>query len=114
MAPADVAQSIHTDIDIPLERAQILIVDDDHRMLALMSELLRLKNYNVTATNNGQHAIELLKERSFDLVLLDLNMPGIDGFGVMEHIELHARATPIIVVSGDNTIDSAILALRKG
>ncbi len=114
MAPADVAQSIHTDIDIPLERAQILIVDDDHRMLALMSELLRLKNYNVTATNNGQHAIELLKERSFDLVLLDLNMPGIDGFGVMEHIELHERSTHIIVVSGDNTIDSAILALRKG
>ncbi len=114
MAPANVAQSIRTDIDIPLQRSQLLIVDDDHRMLALMSELLRLKNYNVTATNNGQHAIELMKERSFDLVLLDLNMPGIDGFGVMEHIELHSRTTPIIVVSGDNAIDSAIRALRKG
>ncbi len=114
MAPADFTQAIPTDVDISLQQSEILVVDDDNRMLAAVSELLRLRNYNVTPANSGQEAIDLLKERDFDLVLLDLNMPGIDGFGVLEHIKRHARSTPVIVVSGDTTIDAAIRALRKG
>ena len=114
MAIASFALSNHSEFDLPLSRPKILVVDDDKRMLAALSELLSLRNYDITPAMGGQEAIALLQDNSFDLVLLDLNMPGTDGFGVMEHLELQAQSTPIIVVSGDTTIDAAIRALRKG
>ena len=114
MALADTALSSSADFDVSSTWPQILIVDDDQRMLDVVAELLRLRNYQITPANSGQQAIEILKARRFDLVLLDLNMPGIDGFGVMEHVERHAKTTPIIIVSGDSTIDAAIRALRRG
>jgi diguanylate cyclase (GGDEF)-like protein/PAS domain S-box-containing protein len=114
VSPTNFALSITSDFDSTLERSKVLIVDDDQRMLTAVSDLLRIRNYDVTPANSGREAIGLLQQQSFDLVLLDLNMPEIDGFGVMEHIERHARTTPIIVVSGDTTIDAAIRALRKG
>ncbi len=93
---------------------RILVVDDEPRMLTALSELLRMRNHNVTAAGDGRTAIQLLREQSFDLVLLDLNMPGTDGFAVMAHIERHNKQTATIVVSGNTTIDAAIRALRQG
>ena len=108
--------AVKTNLGLDLDRGQsrILVVDDEPRMLTSLCELLRLRNHDVTAANSGQTAIDFLLEHSFDLVLLDLNMPGTDGFGVLKHIERHTDDTPTIVVSGDSTIDAAIRALRQG
>lgn len=93
---------------------RILVVDDEPRMLSALCELLRMRNHNVTPANGGQSAIALLREQTFDVVLLDLNMPGTDGFEVLEHLERNTNDTSTIVVSGDTTIDAAIRALRQG
>ncbi len=114
MAPPNLALKNIFGVELPHAMPRILIVDDEPRMLTALSELLRLRNHDVTAAGNGQLAIELLREQTFDLVLLDLNMPGTDGFAVMAHIERHNKETATIVVSGDTTIDAAIRALRQG
>jgi DNA-binding NtrC family response regulator len=114
MAPSNVVLKPHVRLDFKLGQSRILVVDDEPRMLTALCELLRLRSYEVTAANTGQAAIELLQQQSFDLILLDLNMPGTDGFAVLDHIERHIRHTPTIVVSGDTTIDAAIRALRQG
>ena len=107
---------VKTNLRLNLDRDQsrILVVDDEPRMLAALCELLRMRNHHVTAASGGQTAIDLLQQHRFDLVLLDLNMPGTDGFGVLKHIERYSNDTPTIVVSGDSTINAAIRALRQG
>ncbi len=114
MAAPNPVEKANLGLDLKLSRSHILVVDDEPRMLTGLCELLRMGSYEVTAANSGRIAIELLHKGNFDLVLLDLNMPGTDGFAVMEHIERHAKHMPTIVVSGDTTIDAAIRALRQG
>ena len=79
-------------------------------MLTALCELLRMRNHHVTPASGGQTAIDLLQQHRSDLVLLDLNMPGTDGFSVLKHIERYSSDTPTIVVSGDATINAAIRA----
>jgi diguanylate cyclase (GGDEF)-like protein/PAS domain S-box-containing protein len=96
-------------------RARLLIVDDEPLMLSSLSELLHLRGYEVAAALSGPRAIELLGAGdAYDLILLDLNMPGMHGFGVLEYLEQHAPETAVVIVSADNSVDTAIGALRKG
>ena len=64
----------------------ILIVDDDEVMRMLLRQFLEGEGYAVTEAENGQVGLERMAERSFDLVILDIAMPGIDGPGVCHHI----------------------------
>ncbi|MES9990310.1 MAG: EAL domain-containing protein [Candidatus Thiodiazotropha sp.] len=94
--------------------ARILIADDEPRARASLKEILRFTGYETTLAENGSEAIELLNTRTFDLILLDLNMPDLHGHKVMEHIENYNLNCDIIVVSGETTFDHATAALRKG
>jgi diguanylate cyclase (GGDEF)-like protein/PAS domain S-box-containing protein len=114
MATNNLAIKPSPSLDFVRMPPRILVVDDEPRMLTALSELLRMRNHDVTSVSDGTTAIQLLREQSFDLVLLDLNMPGTDGFAVMAHIERNNPQTATIVVSGDTTIDSAIRAMRQG
>ncbi len=93
---------------------EILIVDDEPRLLNSLKSLLTSMGYSVTSANGGQEAIELLKFAKFDLVLLDLFMPEVTGHDVMDFIIESLIDISIIVVSGDTSIDSAISALHRG
>ena len=114
MATLSAARGSAPNFDFPLRKNRLLVVDDEPRMLEGLLELLKLHGHEVTSAGSGQAAVALLQDAQFDLVLLDLNMPGMDGFALMEHIERHAHGLPMIVVSGDATIDAAIRALRTG
>ncbi|MCU7852659.1 MAG: EAL domain-containing protein [Candidatus Thiodiazotropha sp. (ex Monitilora ramsayi)] len=94
--------------------ARILVVDDEPRARASLKELLRLSGYETTLAEGGHEAVELLSHEHFDLLLLDLNMPEMDGHQVMAHINSHNIDCDIIVVSGETTFDHATQALRKG
>ncbi|MES9929209.1 MAG: response regulator, partial [Candidatus Thiodiazotropha sp. 6PDIVS] len=94
--------------------ARILIADDEPRARASLKELLRFSGHEITLAESGREAIELLDSSSFDLILLDLNMPDLNGHKVMEHISLESIDCDIIVISGEATFDHASLALRKG
>ncbi|MEW8029526.1 MAG: EAL domain-containing protein [Candidatus Thiodiazotropha sp.] len=94
--------------------ARILIADDEPRARASLKEILRFTGYETTLAECGSEAIDLLNNGSFDLILLDLNMPDLHGHKVMEHIDSYQLNCDIIVVSGETTFDHATMALRKG
>jgi DNA-binding response OmpR family regulator len=76
----------------------ILIVDDDAGITESLSTLLKEK-YNVTVASNGFAAIDKLKGHDFDLILLDLLMPGLDGAGFVHALRDRGNTTPILLIS---------------
>ncbi|MCU7943031.1 MAG: EAL domain-containing protein [Candidatus Thiodiazotropha sp. (ex Cardiolucina cf. quadrata)] len=111
-------ESLPTDINTNRPKrsynARILIADDEPRARASLKEILRFTGYETTLAECGSEAIDLLNTGSFDLILLDLNMPDLHGHKVMEHIDSYQLNCDIIVVSGETTFDHATMALRKG
>jgi DNA-binding NtrC family response regulator len=81
---------------------RLLVVDDDRTFRLSTAELLRQDGHEVDTAADAAEAVDLLSTRSFDLVLLDLRMPGMDGL------------TPILMISGFGTIDTAVESLHRG
>lgn len=97
-----------------LQGARILIVDDERAMRISLSEILSLRGAQVTAASNGQDAVDMLSDADFDLILLDLKMPGMDGLQVLEAAQQIRPNTVVIMLTAHATLDSAIGALRRG
>lgn len=97
-------------------RGTILVVDDSMFNRGVLTGYLIKANYLVEAAANGEQALELLRSRPFDAVLLDLNMPGIDGFGVLERMKSDnaLRHIPVIVISGDDEMDTVVRCIEMG
>lgn len=85
--------------------AKLLLVDDDHTTRNALSRCLRQEGYNVTSVNNGIEAVKRLSIESFDLVLSDFTMPGMDGLNLAKHVNRVAPQTPIIIMSGSAGIN---------
>ena len=94
--------------------ASVLVVDDEPRARASLKEILRAAGYEATLAEGGREGIEQLSQKPFDLVLLDLNMPDMDGHGVMAFINDKKIDVDVIVVSGETTFNHATQALRRG
>jgi len=93
---------------------QILIVDDDPKMRQSILDLLSIYEYKCHPASSGQEALDILSQQKIDLVLLDLNMPGMNGQHTLEQIKEDFPYTDVIIVSGETTFDSATNALRHG
>jgi len=93
---------------------KILLVDDEEAIRQSLGELLKLEGYEVTLAENGNMAVNLLQSRVFDLVLLDLKMPGMSGLEVLYWINAHVPDTKVIFLTAYGTLESAIEALRYG
>jgi len=97
-----------------LHGARLLIVDDERTTRLSLSEIFNLRGAHVTAAADGQEALNHLRESTFDLILLDLKMPGISGLQVAEEAQRAAPGTVIILLTAHASVDSAISALRQG
>jgi diguanylate cyclase (GGDEF)-like protein/PAS domain S-box-containing protein len=96
------------------ETSCILIVDDEERIRAAYRQLLAAPGRNVEECATGMEALSRLERRDVDILILDLNLPDIHGLEVMEWILSKHVPTAVVVFSGDESIDSAIRALRHG
>ena len=94
--------------------ARILIVDDDATFRMTTGELLAADGHDIDTAADGQQAVERLRDREFDLLLVDLRMPGIDGLGLVEALRLWGHGVPILMISGFGTVESAVRALHLG
>ncbi|KEF31043.1 diguanylate cyclase [Marinobacter nitratireducens] len=94
--------------------AKILVVDDEPRLLRSLSSLLQERGYEVSEALGGRQACELVNSQAFDLALLDLRMPEVDGFDVMSHIADTQPDCGCIVVSGESSFTAVSRALRRG
>ena len=95
------------------EGKRILVIDDEARLAHSLAALLRGAGYQVMAATTGSEGLERLREDSFDLVISDLRMDGVDGFDIMHHLAEHSRSTPLIVITGHASMSSAIEALHQ-
>jgi PAS domain S-box-containing protein len=96
------------------DNPKILIIDDEPRMCQSIKELLASQNYELNTANSAKEAIESLSNSSFDLILLDLCLPDMNGYHVMDHISQKSPGTLVIVFTGYGSEDTAIEALRRG
>lgn len=94
----------------------ILVVDDDHINRELLSILLKRDRHTVTTVDNGRQAMAMLMARKFDLVLLDIMMPEMDGYQVLERLQTDAdlRHIPVIVISAMGETESVARAIQLG
>jgi diguanylate cyclase (GGDEF)-like protein/PAS domain S-box-containing protein len=93
---------------------KILIVDDDPVVLKSLQDLLSIRGYNPKTAIGGQEAICQLDQNDFDLVLLDLHMPYVNGHDVMAHIRSNNIRTSVIIVSGETSFEAAKDACTQG
>ena len=97
-----------------LDEPKILIIDDEPRMCESLRQLLANQNYDLNTANSAKEAIEILNNNSFDLILLDLCLPDMNGYRIMDHISQPNLGALVIVLTGYGTEKSAIEALRRG
>jgi DNA-binding NtrC family response regulator len=93
---------------------KILIVDDDRAFRLSTAALLRADGHEVDAVGDGAAGAEALRATHYDLLILDLRMPGVDGLGVVEALRLWGERIPILMISGFGTVESAVRALHLG
>jgi sigma-B regulation protein RsbU (phosphoserine phosphatase) len=97
--------------------ARILVVDDNEDNRYTLTLRLELEGYqDITVANDGEEALELLRAREFDLVLLDVMMPKLNGYGVLEQLKQEGRLhnLPVIMVSALNELDSVVRCIEVG
>ncbi len=93
--------------------AKILVVDDESAIRRTLKDILEFEKHEVTLAPNGLEALELARDQAFDVVLLDIKMPEIDGMEVLEKLMLFSDV-PVIMISGHGNIETAVEAIKKG
>lgn len=94
--------------------ASILIIDDDPAVRSSCRAVLEKKNYRVETAENGQAGLDLFGKIPFHVVLLDLKMPGLSGMEVLKRIKEKSPETPVVIITGYASIESAVEAMKKG
>ena len=92
----------------------ILVVDDEAGVRSSLAGILGDEGYAVTAADSGEAGLAALEARRFDLVLLDVWLPGLDGLEVLRRIRERDSELPVVVISGHGTIETAVKAVRLG
>lgn len=98
----------------PLMKRSVLVVDDDVSILDMTEDLLTEAGFEVTKCGSGEEALALADERDWDVVLSDLQMPGIDGLDLLGEMRERRPDTPVIIMTAFGTIQSAVKAMRGG
>jgi DNA-binding NtrC family response regulator len=93
---------------------RVLLVDDETIFTKNMSKLLKFRGYEVTAVNSGDAAIRELEQNHFDVTVLDLKMPGMDGITTLKEIQKLGLFTETLILTGHGSIDTALEAMKLG
>ncbi|HWU35991.1 MAG TPA: response regulator, partial [Candidatus Acidoferrum sp.] len=96
------------------EKVKILVAEDDPEMLALLERHLEREGYRVVAVNGGAAALGRLRTETFEVVLTDLKMPGVDGMEVLRASRETQPEARVILMTAYASIDTAIQAIREG
>lgn len=98
----------------PIPEARVLVVDDELHVCSALARSLTLMGYRADEANSGREALGMLERTSYDVMVLDIRMPGMDGIEVMRRAHQVRPDLLIIVLTGHATLDSAITAVKIG
>lgn len=94
--------------------SRILLVDDEVDFTENMSKLLESRGYLVAAVNSGDKAIAALQKQNYDVMVLDLKMPGMDGMATLAETKRLNLFTETLILTGHGTVDTALEAMKQG
>ena len=94
--------------------AHILVIDDEKAIRNTLKEILEYEKHRVSLAANGLEGLDLLKKESFDALLLDIKMEGMDGMEVLEQVSKEYPDLPVVMISGHGTVDTAVKAIKMG
>jgi DNA-binding response OmpR family regulator len=94
--------------------AKILVVEDDERLSAQLVECLRLEHHLAECTGDGKLALEYLRQFDYDLVVLDIELPGLTGVQVCQTFRSEGGKTPVLMLTGRSTADDKVTGLDAG
>src|SRR5712692_6283408 len=95
-------------------KAHLLILDDDKNTLASLARAFRLEGYEATVCDDAARALELIRAQNFDLLLSDVVMPRKDGLALLEDLKSLGISIPVVMISGQATVEMAVRATRLG
>ncbi|MGA7278792.1 MAG: response regulator [Desulfocapsaceae bacterium] len=94
--------------------AKVLLVDDEEDFVRVLAERLEVRGLEVFTANRGLEAVEMVGRQGFDIVVLDLAMPGMDGLETLKKIKDHDPDIEIVMLSGKGTMRSGVDAIKSG
>ncbi len=97
-----------------MAKTRLLIVDDEDDLRELLSQVLSNSGYEIQTASDGAQALSVLKSATFDVVLLDIQMPKVDGIQVLKHLKSHKPQTKTIVLTGYADLRNAMEAREFG
>jgi len=97
-----------------MEEFRVLVVDDEKDFLETFVNRLRKRNLDVTGVESGEKAIELMDKHLFDVVILDVKMPGMDGVETLREMKTKRPLTEVIMLTGHASVESGIEGMKLG
>lgn len=99
--------------DTPISNIKLLLIDDDTEFCSLLNDYLELNSMNLTCASDGQSGLDILEKQDFDLILLDMFLPDINGLDVLRRIRKR-KSPPVVMLSAHNEETDRIIALEIG
>jgi DNA-binding NtrC family response regulator len=100
--------------EIIVSKIKLLIVDDEIKFLDSITKRLEMRDFDVTKATNGTEALEVARSKKFDIALLDLKMPGMNGQEVLEILKGEHKFIEVIILTGHGSLDSAVECTKLG
>ncbi len=93
---------------------RVLVVDDEPSVREMLADFLELNNFVCMQANNGEAAVDYTKREKFDLVIMDIRMPGVSGMDALRAIKEDTPEQPVVMVTAVNEVETAVEAMRLG
>jgi DNA-binding NtrC family response regulator len=97
-----------------MEEFRVLVVDDEKDVLDTLVDRLRVRNLDVTGVETGEKALELIEKKLFDVVILDVKMPGMDGVETLREMKRVKPLMEVIMLTGHASVESGIEGMKLG
>lgn len=96
------------------EKKYVLLVDDEEEVTALLQRRLQKRGFDCLFANSGEAALELVRQHSFDVLIMDVKMPGMGGLVALGHLHQEFPHLPVILLSGHADMQAAVEAMQAG
>jgi len=97
-----------------MKEMKLMLVDDEERFLESMEKLLKRKGYTIETAASGEQCLEKAENEAFDVVVLDVKMPGIDGVETLKRLKNLRPLTEVVMLTGHGTVENAVEGMRNG
>jgi len=92
----------------------VLLVDDEEEFVETLAERMRIRGMDVSTSNSGANALQLVDDEDFDVVVLDLKMPGVDGIEALKRIKRRRPDIQVVLLTGHATVEKGVEAIKEG